>query len=232
MTATNTTSHLDTTQRQLFELRFERVAPGHGLAALRRWYRGLPWQPEGLWSASAGRDLPAVVSLHRWPTLAQREAQFGQALDDAPAQQLRRASADGPAALRSAESWILVDSPAADALLHRATAPQALHELRVHKVLNGAGREAAEVLATLELPALVQQGALLRGLYELAIGPHRPILVTLLAWPDGTAPGAAWHQLDASPPLAAARDAERSRHRRRLFGDTEHYLLTPLHRDA
>jgi hypothetical protein len=66
------------------------------------------------------------------------------------------------------------------------------------------------------------------GLYELAIGPHRPVFVSLLVWPDAVSLHQGWADIDGSPTVAGRRDAERSRYRRRLFAATEQYLLDPV----
>jgi hypothetical protein len=236
------TFHLDTTKRQLYELRFERVSPGISAAAILSWYAeagsqgggSSSWQshhipaPAGFWMVSVGGDVPIVLSLYRWDSLTIRERTLGSFLDSDEADHLtRRVFGDGGVG-RSVESWILIDSPPAHTLCTDAMTSVSVHEMRVYAVLNGSMREASEALIELEIPAAIARGAHLTGIYELAIGPRRPTLVSMLTWPNALAPHEAWREIDGSEVVIARRRAEISRYRRRLFADTQQYLMSPL----
>lgn len=228
------TTWLDTTKRQLFELRFDMLAPGGAIRELCGWYRdtaaaraaaGVP-PPEGAWTVHLGSRGPGLVTLTRWPNLTERQASLGTWLDG---EEARAQIWDGARGLiRDAESWLLIDSAAASSLQHTAVSSSGLHELRLYRVLNGAVTEAATALADHELTAAQEEGARVTGLFEIAIGPERPLIAAILAWPEGLLPADTWLALDARADTAARRLEERARHRRRLFGQVESILLQPL----
>lgn len=229
------TTYLDTTKRQLFELRFESVAQGTDPSALLEWHRaaarpgGLRERyqvpaPEGVWAIAIGRNAPAAVSLYRWESLTRREETLGRLLAD---------DAAGGRALaglvRRTESWVLIDSPFFRSTMGTQPLPaDAICELRVQRVLNGAAREAAEALVDIEFAAVAAKGGQVLGLYELAIGHHRPTLISFTAWPASVSPHLAWAETDNSAVLAARRLGERAQYRRRLFAETEQFLLRPV----
>ncbi|MCV0394871.1 MAG: hypothetical protein K5872_01555 [Rhizobiaceae bacterium] len=232
------TGNLDTTGRCLFELRFEQIAPGRAVSELVEWYRkamsdgGEPslWSrhsiPTPLEMSCVVIGPHSIITLYRWNSLTERESSFGRLLEsgDAPA---IVPGAEG-SLLREAESWILAGAPAGEALVE-AGAPNAtdkLQELRIQQVLNGSSTEAAETLTRHELSMAIERGARIRGVYELAIGPERPLLISFLSWNAKTPPERAWAEIDAAQ--ADQRDAERQKHQRRLVGISRRYLMRPL----
>lgn len=228
------TTWLDTTKRQLFELRFDMLAPGRAIADLRAWHldsapgraaAGVP-APEGVWTVRLGSRGPGLVTLTRWPSLTDRQATLGAWLDTPAA---RGQVWDGARGLiRDAESWILIDSPAGAGRVGPATVAGGLHEMRLYRALNGSVAEAAEALADHDLAAAQAAGAQPTGLYEIAIGPERPLIAATFAWPPGVLPADVWLALDARADTGARRLAERARHRRRLIGLVEPILLQPV----
>jgi len=100
--------------------------------------------------------------------------------------------------------------------------------MRVQHVLNGAQPQAAEALAEVDLPMLKALGAQVLGIFDLVIGPGRPTMVTLLAWPDLDTHHRAWFEMDRDAEVLAQRKAETARHGRRLFADVDAYLLQPM----
>lgn len=222
-------SPLDTRERRLFELRFEHThAPGHTAERIAL-YHGQPPStlPQNLWVITAGRQLSSLVSLHAWESLTQREAVLGTFLAGPDAPRIGPAS-DRDTILRGSENWLLMDSPLAAPLVQDDFPIGGIHELRVQRALNGSVRDASAALVEGELAMMKARGAAIQGVYEIAIGPNRPLIVSILAWPDGKCRHDAWADHDRDPSTAATRDAERSLFRRRLLGPTEHYILCPV----
>lgn len=222
-------SPLDTTERRLFELRFEHTHSTRHTAQRVALYRGQPRStlPQNLWVVVAGRHLSSLVSLHSWESLTQREAVLGTFLAGPDAPRIGPAS-DQETNLRGSESWLLMDSPLAAPLVDDDFPVGGVHELRVQRALNGSVRDAAAGLVDGELAMMKARGAAIQGLYEIAIGPNRPLIISILAWPDGKCRHDSWANHDRDLLTAQTRDAERSRFRRRLLGPTEHYILRPV----
>jgi hypothetical protein len=190
---------------------------------------GVP-RPVGSWTALSGRGLPAFLYIMKWDSLTQRDERFPRFWTD-PFWRARRAElTDGAPLVDSIENWLLDPSPAwAEAREQSSELPVAgVHEMRVQQVLNGAQAQAAEALAEVDLPTLKSLGARVLGVFDLVIGPSRPTMITLLAWPDLDTQHRAWFEMDRDPNVLARRDAEAARHGRRLFGDLDAYLLEPM----
>lgn len=172
----------------------------------------------GAWSVSAGASIPAVAVLHRWSDLRLREA----------------ALADGSHALACGmfqrhATAILGASPAWKAVRReQPLPPDPVYELRLQRILNGHGAEAARVLGESTLPLLQSMGAHVLGVFDLLLGSNRPRLATLLAWPSLAAQQQARERLDVEPRFWRRRDEEQARLHRRLFGDEETLLLAAL----
>lgn len=189
---------------------------------------GVP-KPVGSWTTVAGAHSPGFLYIIRWQSLAQRDACFPRFWSD-PFWRARRAElTDGMTLVDSIENWLLDPLPTWRGLREPAgPAVGGLHELRVQDILNGHQAEAAEALASVDLPVAAEHGARLLGLFEVVIGPGRPRFVTLLAWPDADAQFAAARTMEADPRLAAQRRREAGRHGRRLFGSLQQHLLDPV----
>jgi hypothetical protein len=127
-------------------------------------------------------------------------------------------------------SAIFGPSPAWKAARREAPLPSgaAVYELRLQRVLNGHGAEAAQVHGESTLPLLQAMGAHVLGVLDLLLGANRPRLATLLAWPDLAAQQRAWERLHVEPRFWRRRDEEQARLHRRLFGDEETLLLAAL----
>ena len=194
------------------------------------WERyGVP-TPIGSWTALSGRRLPAFLYIMRWDSLTQRDERFPRFWTD-PFWRARRAElTDGMPLVDSIENWLLEPSAAWPKVPEEASDSPVggIHEMRIQHVLNGAQANAAEALAEVDLPTLKALGARVLGIFDLAIGPGRPTMVTLLAWPDLDTQHRAWFEFDRDAEVLAQRKAETARHGRRLFGDVDAYLLQPM----
>lgn len=156
--------------------------------------------------------------LHRWHRLDEREAAIANGIHP-----LR------DAVLGRHEVAIYGASPAWKAARREQALPaSALYELRIQRVLNGYTAEAARVMGESTLPLLQGMGAQVVGVFDLLLGAHRPRMATFLAWTDFAAQQAAWARLDVEPRFWRRRDEERTRLRRRLFGDEQTLLLAAL----
>ncbi len=171
----------------------------------------------GAWRITAGAPVPGVVLLHRWQHLNDREAAITAGTHPLTALPGRH------------EAAIYGASPAWQAA-RRETAlpPDALFELRIQRVLNGHAAEAAKVMGESTLPLLQAMGAQVLGVFDLLLGAHRPRMATFFAWPDFATQQQAWARLDVEPRFWRRRDEDRTRLRRRLFGDDQTLLLSPL----
>lgn len=190
---------------------------------------GVP-KPVGSWTTVAGASSPGFLYIIRWNSLAERDANFPRFWSD-PFWRARRAGlTDGMTLVDSIENWILDPLPGWRAMREPAGAPGVggVHELRVQDILYGHQAEAAGVLTSVDLPIAAEHGARLLGLFEVAIGPARPRIVTLLAWPDADAQFAAARAMDADPRIEGQRQREAETHGRRLFGPCQQHLLDPV----
>ncbi|NGN44591.1 hypothetical protein G6N74_26380 [Mesorhizobium sp. CGMCC 1.15528] len=194
------------------------------------WERyGVP-KPIGSWTALSGRRTPAFLYIMKWDSLTQRDERFPRFWTD-PFWRARRAElTDGMPLVDSIENWLLDPSPAwATARVDEASQPVGgVHEMRIQHVLNGSQAHAADVLGEVDLPALQVLGARLLGVFEVVIGPERPMFVTMLAWPDLETQHRAWSEMDRDPKIAAQRQKEFARYGRGLIGTLDQYLLEPM----
>jgi hypothetical protein len=213
---------------EVFELRFETLAPGVAPAVLRRSPLTMATlcSPRSCWWIASGARAAGRVSLYRWSSLTDRQSQANDWREELQARGLLWNGSVGP--IRDVESWIMRESIHAQGLTQEAPTHLPFHELRTFRALNGSAGEAAKALAEHELVQLRSAGAVVTGLYEVALGPDRPMLVLTTAWPDGSFPSDDWLAVDASAETARRRLDERSRHRRRLIGLVETMLLEPL----
>ena len=223
------TSSLDTTSRTLFELRFERSGFAAALARRLDHYRKQPSEtlPERLWTVTSGKGIPAFVALHRWTSLGAREASLGRYLASNSAPRHGRIG-DPTACLSEVESWLIIDSPSGGLFTAPMLHLMSVHEMRIQQCVNGSVRDAADAVAQGELALLAARGAGVLGLYELAIGPSRPVIVSILAWPSEELRQASWREQDCDPTTEQWHLEGRARLRRRLLGAVEHYRLRPV----
>jgi hypothetical protein len=171
----------------------------------------------GAWRVTAGAPIPGTVMLHRWNHLNEREAAIAAGTHPIHALPGRH------------EVAIYGASPAWQAARRELALPAAaIFELRIQRVLNGHAAEAARVMGESTLPLLQAMDAQVLGVFDLLLGAHRPRMATFLAWPDFATQQQAWARLDVEPRFWRRRDEERTRLRRRLFGDEQTLLLAPL----
>jgi hypothetical protein len=194
------------------------------------WERyGVP-KPIGSWVALSGRQMPGFLYIMKWDSLMKRDERFPRFWTD-PFWQARRAElTDGMPLVDSIENWLLEPSAAWDTH-HENDASQpvgGIHELRIQNALNGSQVHAAEVLGTVDLPAWKAAGARVLGVFEVAIGPERPKLVTILAWPDLDTQHRAWLEVERNESIVAQRQSERARYSQPLLGPVDQYLLEPM----
>ncbi len=190
---------------------------------------GVP-KPIGSWTALSGRRTPAFLYIMKWDSLTQRDERFPRFWTD-PFWRARRAElTDGMPLVDSIENWLLDPSPAwAAAREDDSSQPVGgVHEMRIQHILNGSQAHAVDVLGGVDLLALQAQGARLLGVFEVVIGPERPMFVTMLAWPDLETQHHAWSEMDRDPKIIAQRQKELGRYGRRLFGTLDQYLLEPM----
>jgi hypothetical protein len=172
----------------------------------------------GAWAVTAGASLPAVAVLHRWDNLAAREAALAGGTHVLACGVLQRHA-----------TAVFGPSPAWKTARRELPLPSdAIYELRLQRVLNGHGAEAAQVLGESTLPLLQAMGAHVVGVLDLLLGANRPRLAILLAWPGLAAQQQAWERLHVEPRFWRRRDEEQARLHRRLFGDEETLLLAAL----
>lgn len=237
----------------IFEYRFYQVASGrmaselalvHGMAVAGApdveggppvheetlWQRyGVP-RPLGSWITIAGARTPGFLYILKWNSLQERDACFPRFWTD-PFWRARRAQlTDGMPLVDSIENWLLDAMPQWQGLRAPGDAVEVggVHELRVDSILNGSQREAADVLARIDLAALQQRGATVLGMFEVSIGPERPRFVTLLAWPDIETQFEAWQGVERDASIHAERARETAKHGRPLVVSTQQYLLQPM----
>ena len=229
----------------MFEFRFYSVAPGRLASELALVYdmacrsdfdgRSL-WDlysvpmPVGSWTGLSGSRLPAFLYIIKWNSLTERDACFPRFWSDPTWQKRRAELTDGMPLVDSIENWLLDASPAWKAHMEERSDAKVggVHELRIQKVLNGSQAAAAEALSDVYLPAEKSQGARVLGVFDLVIGPDRPLMMTMLAWPDIETKHAAAYQIDRDARVLAQRQAEKQRFGRRLFGELDQYLLEPV----
>jgi len=138
---------------------------------------------------TAGGPVPGGVLLHRWARLDARKAAIGSG-----------AHSFSTARLGRHEVAIYGASPAWKAARQELALPaNAIHELRIQRVLNGQAAEAARVAGESTLPLLQAMGAQVVGVFVLLLGAHHPRMATFLAWPDFAAQQEAWARLDVEP---------------------------------
>lgn len=201
-----------------YELLQGRLAP---TASRRHLAQALEGGALGAWTATTGMELPRLVVLQAWPTFAAREAAV-QARSDAIGRLERglllrhEVSMLGPC-----NAWAL-------ARREVPLPPAPIYELRTQRVLNGFHTDAGKVLGESTLPLLQSLGAQVLGVFDLLLGARRPTIATFLAWPDLATQQHAWERLHVEPRFWRRRDEERTRYRRRLFGDETSHLLQAL----
>jgi len=194
------------------------------------WERyGVP-RPVGVWTVASGQRMPGLLYIIPWQSMTERDAIFPRFWTD-PFWRARRAEAtQGSPLVESIETWLMSPSSAWVAARGAGSAAPVggLHELRIHRVYNGHVDQAAAAWGDIELPLLQQHGGQLLGAFDVVIGPDRPALVTLLAWPNMATHQAAWASFDADPQIAAQRQREVETFGRPLYSRVEQYLLDPL----
>lgn len=172
----------------------------------------------GAWQVTAGAGLPAAAVLHHWSDLAGREAALAAGTHVLSCGLFQRHTT---AVYGASAAWKA-------ARREQQLPPDAVYELRLQRVLNGHGAEAAQAHGESILPLLQAMGVHVLGVFDLLLGANRPRLATLLAWPGLAAQQAAWERLHVEPRFWRRRDEERARLQRRLFGDEEATLLAAL----
>ncbi|MCV0394901.1 MAG: NIPSNAP family protein [Rhizobiaceae bacterium] len=194
------------------------------------WERyGVP-RPLGSWVTLSGAATPGFLYIMKWRDLGERDARFPRFWLDRFWRARRAQLTDGMTLVDSIENWVMEALPQWESLREQGqpTESGGVHELRVQDVLNGSQAEAADVLATIDLPALKRRGAKVMGLFEVAIGPGRPRFVILLAWPDLQTQIDGWLAFDRDVEVTAQRERERAKHGRRLFSTSQQHLLQPV----
>ena len=208
-----------------FELLQGRLEPGTSDAELAAALEGVGPHRLGAWTAQAGADLPALVVLQGWPDFAARTQAVAARADAASRLQDASRAHDRPLLLRH-EVAVYGACPAWAAARRDAPLPAgACYELRIQQVLNGHHTDAGRVLGESTLPLLQSLGAQVLGVFDLLLGAPRPSIATFLAWPDLRTQQQAWVRLHVEPRFWRRRDEERTRYRRRLFGEESSTLL-------
>lgn len=202
-----------------YELLQGRLAPA---ARPRELAQALERGALGAWTATAGAGLPRLVVLQGWPTFEAREAAV-RAGSDAGSR-----LAGGSLLLRHEVSMLGACTAWGLARREAPLPPAAVCELRSQRVLNGFHGDAGKVLGESTLPLLQSLGAQVLGVFDLLLGAQRPTIVTFLAWPDLATQQRAWERLHVEPRFWRRRDEERTRLRRRLFGEETSHLLQAL----
>src|SRR3954471_7482837 len=114
----------------------------------------------GAWQLTAGAALPGVVVLQCWDELAARDAALADGTHAISCGLLLRHSA---AIFGASPAWKA-------ARREQPLPPNAIYELRLQRVLNGHGTEAAQVLGESTLPLLQAMGGHVLGVFDLLLG--------------------------------------------------------------
>lgn len=189
---------------------------------------GIP-RPLGAWTSIAGRRQPVFGYLLKWDSLDQRDRAFPPFWVCPEWQEVRARTDDGHPMVDSIEDWLL----AANASWRRSdeigdTRHDGLHEMRIHHVLAGYGPEVTDYLATIEHRQIEILGGNILGVFDVAIGPDMPAIVSFVAWPDQATQQRAAERIDREPRVHERHRRWKDEHGLSLIRSVEQTLLQPL----
>ena len=184
----------------------------------------------GQWTSIAGAPAPVCAWLLRWPYLAQRAAAFA-GLGADPQWNALRAQTNGPDEmvrrydlrfLTPAQAWLSFNAG------RPAASPCGLYELRVLPIAVGRTRQADDVLAKVDLPALAACGTTVAGVFDNVAGGATPGVTLLLGWPDFAHRREALAAYERMPDVVQARRREREQWAgEHVLGEASSMLLEP-----
>ena len=219
-----------------YELRIYHPAPGRLGDLVERIGKVMPpfferhgFSPRlGQWTAVAGTPAGVFVWLLRWPDFAARAAAFAGLGGDNEWNELR-VRTNGPGEmvrrydlrfLTPASAWLTFSAGRA------AHPPCGLYELRVLPIAVGRTRQADDVLARIDLPALAASGTTVAGVFDNVCGPATPGVSMLLGWSDFAHRSQALTAYERIPDVVQARRGEREQWAgEHLLGEPSSMLL-------
>lgn len=189
----------------------------------------------GQWTAVAGASAPVFAWLLRWSDFAERAAAFAGLSADVQWNALR-VETNGPGEmvrrydlrfLTPAQAWLTFNAGRA------ATQHCGLYELRVLPIAVGRTRQADEVLANVDLPALAASGTTVAGVFDNVSGPATPGVSMLLGWSNFGHRRESLAAYEAMPDVIQARRREREQWAgEHLLGEASCMLLEPTRHGA
>jgi len=181
----------------IYELRLYSVAPGRMADVHDRFNNHFPAlfakhgvNCVGRWNAVAGPDAPRFVYLMAYRDYAEREAVWASFYQDAEWWRIRAETNAGHEMVERHDLFFLKPNVAwaDDAAPDQAVG--GLHELVLQQVAPGQNANANTFLKETWLPLLLEAGARVLGVFDVAAGSGMQKVVLLHAWPDA----ATWHK--------------------------------------
>ncbi len=158
--------------------------------------------PIAAWSAIAGRRQPVFGYLLKWDSFEQRDTTFPPFWASPEWAEVRDRSNAAFPMVDSIENWIIRASTVWDRSGGVDGEPVGgIHEMRVYQVRAGYGPEVNAYLAEFELPQCEHLGGEVLGVFDVAVGPDLPAIVSFVAWPDFETQQRAANRLHIDPRL-------------------------------
>jgi hypothetical protein len=189
---------------------------------------GIP-RPLGAWTSIAGRRQPMFGYLVKWESLEARDRAFPPFWACPEWAEVRARTDDGHPMVDSIEDWLVAPSAiwdrsgATDGTRHGG-----LHEMRIHHVMAGYGPQVADYLKTIEHRQIEILGGRILGVFDVAVGPDLPAMVTFVAWPNHATQQRAAERLDREPRVHERHRQWKQEHGISLIRSLEQTLLQPL----
>lgn len=189
---------------------------------------GIP-RPLGAWTSIAGRQQPVFGYILKWDSLDARDRAFPPFWTCPEWAEVRARTDDGHPLVDSIEDWLLAPNAAwkrtgeIDATRHGG-----VHEMRIHRCLAGFGPQVTAYLAEIEHRQIEVLGGRILGVFDVAIGPDMPAIVSFVAWPDFPTQQRAAERLDMEPRVRERHRQWRDEYGRSPIRSVEQTLLRPL----
>jgi hypothetical protein len=100
--------------------------------------------------------------------------------------------------------------------------------MRIHHVMAGYGPQVADYLKTIEHRQIEILGGRILGVFDVAVGPDLPAMVTFVAWPNHATQQRAAERLDREPRVHERHRQWKQEHGISLIRSLEQTLLQPL----
>lgn len=189
---------------------------------------GIP-RPIGAWTSIAGRRQPIFGYMLCWDSLDRRDRAFPPFWACPEWAEVRARTDDGHPMVDGIEDWLVAPSKIWDRTGgFDDTRHGGLHEMRIHHVLAGYAPQVAEYLSQVEHRQIEILGGRILGVFDVAIGPDMPAVVTFVAWPDHDTQQFAADRLEREPRVHDHHRRWREEHGLSLIRRVEQTLLQPL----